>query len=75
MAILADIHGNFQALQAVLADLARIGADEVLSLGDNIGYGPEPEEVVRVLRQQGVVSVMGNHDLALFIRSYHQRIQ
>lgn len=75
LAILADIHGNFRALEAVLADLARIGADEVVSLGDNIGYGPEPEEVVRTLRQHGVVSVMGNHELALISCSYHQRMQ
>ena len=75
LAILADIHGNSRALEAVLADLARIGADEVVSLGDNIGYGPEPEEVVRALRQHGVASVMGNHELALVSRSYHQRMQ
>ena len=75
LAVLADIHGNFQALQAVLADMARSGADEILSLGDNIGYGPEPEEVIRALRRHGVVSVMGNHELALVSRSAYQRMQ
>ena len=75
LAVLADIHGNFQALQAVLADTDRTGADEILSLGDNIGYGPEPEEVVRTLRQRGVISVMGNHELALVSRGAYQRMQ
>jgi len=65
LAIISDIHGNFQALQAVLADMDRIGVDAVVSLGDNIGYGPEPEEVVRALMERGVPSVIGNHELAL----------
>jgi predicted phosphodiesterase len=65
VAILSDIHGNFQALQAVLADMDGSGVDAAVSLGDNIGYGPEPEEVVRALKARGVPSVMGNHELAL----------
>lgn len=74
IAIVADIHGNWQALQAVLADITTQGVDEISSLGDNIGYGPEPEEVVQALRQHGVVSVMGNHELALISRSYYRRM-
>lgn len=75
LAIIADIHGNFQALQAVLADIALRGADRILSLGDNIGYGPEPEEVVQALVTHGVISVMGNHELGLVSRSYYYRLQ
>lgn len=74
LAILADIHGNFQALQAVLADMDGIGVDAVVSLGDNIGYGPEPEEVVRVLMGRGVPSVVGNHELALNSESCFRRL-
>ena len=40
IAIVADIHGNWRALQAVLADIDAHGVDEIYSLGDNIGYGP-----------------------------------
>jgi predicted phosphodiesterase len=74
LAIVADIHGNYQALQAVLADIALMGADRIFSLGDNIGYGPQPEEVVQTLRDHQVVSVMGNHELGLLSRSYCNRL-
>jgi predicted phosphodiesterase len=73
LAIIADIHGNYQALQAVLADIAVMGVDRIISLGDNIGYGPEPEEVVQTLLDHRVVSVMGNHELGLVSRSYFNR--
>src|SRR5512136_2627727 len=64
-AVLADIHSNLEALRAVLADLeARGGADEVWCLGDIVGYGPDPRECVRLLRQRGGPCVAGNHDWA-----------
>lgn len=44
--------------------------DEIISLGDNIGYGPQPEEVVRTLRQKHIISIMGNHELALADPAY-----
>lgn len=74
LAIIADIHGNYRALQAVLADLAPLAVDRIVSLGDTIGYGPEPEEVVQTLRAHRVVSVMGNHELALVCPSYCNRL-
>ena len=74
LAVMADIHGNYRALEAVLADIAQQGVDRIFSLGDNIGYGPEPEEVVRALQGYRVVSVMGNHELGLISRSYFNRL-
>jgi len=74
LAIVADIHGNYRALDAVLADIAQNKVDRIVSLGDNIGYGPEPEEVVRSLQGYRVQSVMGNHELALVSRSYFNRL-
>ena len=74
LAIVADIHGNWQALQAVLSDIAGQDVAGIFSLGDNIGYGPEPEEVVQALLAHQVVSVMGNHELALVSRSYYNRL-
>ena len=74
LAILADIHGNYRALEAVLANIAPNGVDRIISLGDNIGYGPEPEAVVRSLQAYRVQSVMGNHELALISRSYYNRL-
>lgn len=65
LAILSDIHGNLEAFEAVYTDLVQQGAERVVSLGDNIGYGPNPEEVVCRLQQLGCRSVLGNHEFAL----------
>lgn len=74
LAIIADIHGNARALDAVLCDIAQLRVDRIVSLGDNIGYGPEPEEVVRSLQGYRVLSVMGNHELGLISRGYFNRL-
>ncbi len=60
LAILSDIHSNLVALDAVRADLPEI--DEVWVLGDIVGYGPQPNEVIAALQQMGARSVLGNHD-------------
>ena len=44
-AVISDVHGNLEALQAVLDDLARIRVAEVYCLGDLVGYGPNPREL------------------------------
>ena len=64
-AILSDIHGNATALEAVLKDIDACFVDNVLSLGDNIGYGPEPEKVIRILISRKIPSVTGNHELGV----------
>lgn len=64
-AIISDIHGNLEALQAVLADLDRQGAREVVCLGDIVGYGPNPVECVDLVRARCSVVIRGNHDDAL----------
>jgi predicted phosphodiesterase len=65
IAVLSDIHGNLEALEAVSVDLDRQRVDRVVSLGDNIGYGPDPEKVVQHIRRKGYESVLGNHEFAL----------
>ncbi|MFH1057596.1 MAG: metallophosphoesterase family protein [Pseudomonadota bacterium] len=65
IAVISDIHGNLEALRSVLADLERQRPDALFCLGDNVGYGPEPEAVVNLLRQRGIPSVLGNHELGL----------
>lgn len=60
--VLSDIHANLTALEAVLA--AALPADEVWHLGDVVGYGPDPDEVVARLRELGARGVRGNHDAA-----------
>jgi len=65
LTVISDIHGNLEAFKAVLADIDRLGLETVVCLGDNIGYGPEPDQVVRLLRSRNIPSLMGNHELGL----------
>jgi diadenosine tetraphosphatase ApaH/serine/threonine PP2A family protein phosphatase len=61
--VLSDIHGNLEALEAVLADAGPV--DAVLFLGDMVGYGPNPNEVTeRVRALPHLTALVGNHDLA-----------
>ena len=61
---MADIHGNLNALKAVLKDAAG-GYRDIWVLGDITGYGPEPEECLNLLRDREAVMIAGNHDLAV----------
>lgn len=64
IAVISDIHSNLNALEAVIANLPEY--DELFCLGDLVGYGPQPNEVVERLRQLGPnVVLMGNHDYAV----------
>ena len=62
IAVLSDIHANLHALEAVWADLERQRPEAVYCLGDLVGYGAFPNEVVAFLRERGVPTVMGNYD-------------
>lgn len=62
IAVLADIHGNLPALEAVLDDLARQDADEVLVGGDLVGRGPQGSAVVRRITELGFRTLRGNHE-------------
>jgi len=61
IAILSDIHGNLEALRAVLEDIRRHGAEAVYCLGDVVGYGPEPAACLD-LALSFAVTLLGNHD-------------
>jgi len=62
IAVLSDIHANLHALEAVWEDLERQRPEAVYCLGDLVGYGAFPNEVVAFLRERGVPTVMGNYD-------------
>ena len=62
LAILADIHGNYPALQAALERSDQLGCESVISLGDVAGYYAQPNECIRALRARGIPNLMGNHD-------------
>ena len=64
-AILSDVHANVTALRAVLADARQQGADQVICLGDVVGYGPDAEAAVDIVRSEVDVCLMGNHDAAV----------
>lgn len=61
-AIVSDVHGNQESLQHVLSTIA--DDDALVSLGDVVGYGPNPNECVAALRARAKHAVLGNHDLA-----------
>ncbi len=63
-AIISDIHGNLEALEAVLADIAQQNVKEIYCLGDIIGYGPNPRECIDLVMQNCAVTILGNHDQA-----------
>ena len=57
-----DIHGNLEALEAVLAGMEEQGVTHPLCLGDLVGYGANPAECLEVVRAMGCPVVRGNHD-------------
>jgi predicted phosphodiesterase len=61
--VVGDIHGNLEALRAVLAALDARGARELLCVGDVVGYTADPDECVALLRSRSVKVIAGNHDL------------
>jgi len=65
IAFISDIHGNFTALQAVLADINSQAIDQIICLGDTVTIGPQPVEVLNALRELNCVYVKGNHDAAV----------
>ena len=65
IAIIADIHGNLPALEAVLGEIAAEGIERVVCLGDIATLGPQPREVIARLRELGCPVVMGNTDAIL----------
>lgn len=63
-AIFSDVHANRQAWEAVLADALQQGTDTLVCLGDVVGYGPKPLEVLTAVREVTPNFVLGNHDAA-----------
>ena len=63
--LVSDVHSNLEAFQSVIEDAERQGGfDEIWSLGDLVGYGPDPAACVDLLRSSRHKAVAGNHDLA-----------
>jgi len=63
--VVSDIHANAPALRVVLNDLADRNVDQVLCAGDVVGYYPFPNEVISLLQEHNIQSIVGNHDVAV----------
>lgn len=63
IALIGDIHANLPALQAVFADISTQGVDAIWNAGDSVGYGPFPNEVLDMLQERDILSIVGNYDL------------
>ena len=61
-ALLADVHANLEALEAVLAHVDRWGGARLVCAGDLVGYGADPGPVIARLREREVLAVAGNHE-------------
>jgi predicted phosphodiesterase len=69
IAIISDIHGNYEALKSVANDIETAVVDKIICLGDVVGYGPLPQECVDYIRQNNIPCVMGNHEYAILNES------
>ena len=65
IAVISDIHSNMEAFTMVLVDANASCVDEIICLGEVIGYGPEPNEAIRLIRERNIPTVMGNHELGV----------
>jgi len=69
-AILSDIHGNLEALTAVLADIALFDVKRIICLGDTVGYGPNPIECLEIVRERCGLALCGEQDRAIFMDDF-----
>jgi len=61
-AIISDVHSNLEALKAVVKVIDSIGVDDIVCLGDVVGYNAEPDKCVSLMMEKGIRCVLGNHD-------------
>lgn len=64
LALISDIHSNSEALRAVLAEIEEAKVDEIVCLGDIIGYGPDPLTCIDLVEEHCSLALLGNHDFA-----------
>lgn len=64
-AVISDLHSNIEALSAVMDDISSKGIEDIICLGDVVGYGPSPAEALDLVMETCRICLMGNHDEAL----------
>lgn len=70
LAIISDIHGNLYALMRVLEDIDDEKVDSIICLGDLVGYGPHPNEVISMIKRRNILCLKGNYDASVVDESY-----
>ncbi len=75
IAILSDIHGNYEALKPVLQRCEEESVDKIYNLGDFINYGPQSEEVIQEIMARKIPSILGNHEYALLNEKFLDHFQ
>lgn len=69
LAVISDIHSNFEALNAVVADIRALGANRIICLGDVVGYASGARTCLRAVQQLECPCLLGNHDEAVALDS------
>ena len=70
IAVISDIHGNIYALMRALEDIEDQKVDTIICLGDLVGYGPHPNEVIAMIKRKNIICLKGNYDASVVDESY-----
>ncbi|MDU7885766.1 MAG: metallophosphoesterase family protein, partial [Clostridium perfringens] len=70
IAVISDIHGNLYALREVLEDIDNQNIDSIICLGDLVGYGPHPNEVIALIKRRNILCLKGNYDASVVDNDY-----
>jgi phosphoesterase, MJ0936 family len=70
IAVISDVHGNVDALSTFLEDVVTENVDTIICLGDLVGYGPYPNEVISLIRKKHIVCIKGNYDNSVVDNEY-----
>jgi len=71
MAVISDIHGNLEALKKALENIEEKKADTIVCLGDLVGYGPYPNEVIELIKGRKILNILGNYDAAVLEEKFN----
>jgi putative phosphoesterase len=71
IAVISDVHGNLEALQSALSDIDDKKIDTIVCLGDLVGYGPFPNQVVELIRSRAIINILGNYDAAVLEEKFN----
>lgn len=71
LAVISDIHGNLYSLMNVLKDIDSQYVDTIICLGDLVGLGPHPNEVIALIKKRNILCIKGNYDASVVAKDYN----